>query len=72
VSPPGDSGVLLVRAPVTLHLDEDTLQRLKALAESRTTDYLVLAVNFVTERLAEEEELNKTLRSRILTELEIH
>ena len=58
--------------PVTLHLDEDTLQRLKALAESRTTDYLALAVNFVTERLAEEEELNKTLRSRTLTELEIH
>jgi ribonuclease HI len=58
--------------PVTLHLDEDTLQRLKALAEGRSTDYLTLATEFVTERLVEEEEVNQTPRSNTLTGSELN
>jgi ribonuclease HI len=56
--------------PVTLHLSEDTLRRLKALAESRGTDHLTLAGEFVAERLVEEEELNEIPRSHTLTESE--
>ena len=40
--------------PVTLHLDDHTLQRLEALAKVKGTDYLTLAAKFVTERLDEE------------------
>jgi ribonuclease HI len=58
--------------PVTLHLGEDTLRRLKALAESRSTDYLTLAGEFVTERLVEEEESNETPGSHTLVESEVN
>jgi integrase len=47
--------------PVTLHLDEDTLRRLKALAESRSTDYLTLAGEFVTQHLAGHASIQLTL-----------
>jgi ribonuclease HI len=58
--------------PVTLYLSEDTLRRLKALAESRGTDHLTLAGELVTERLVEEEERNETPRSYTLTESEVN
>ncbi len=57
--------------PVVLHLDEDTLRRLRALAESRGTDYLTLAGKFVTERLIEEES-NETLDPRTLVESDVN
>jgi ribonuclease HI len=58
--------------PVTLHLDEHTLRRLRTLAESRGTDYLTLAGKFVTERLVEEEESNETPEPHTLVESDVN
>ena len=58
--------------PLTLHLDDDTLRRLRALAESRGTEYLTLAGEFVTERLVEEEESSETSGPHTLVESDVN
>jgi ribonuclease HI len=57
---------------IALLLDENALQRLKALAESRNTDHLILAGTFIMERIAEEEVLNEALGFRTVTEPEVN
>lgn len=43
------------KRPVSLRFDEDTLTRLKQLANKKHTNYQTLVKNFVNERLYEEE-----------------